>query len=342
MAVRFERGFLLGKFLPPHAGHLHLVREARQRCDALTVLVCTLRRDPIPGALRAAWMRELCPGVNVVHVDDEVPAYPHEHPDFWNIWTPLLRSRCPDAQVVFSSERYGDEIARRLGIAHVAIDPRREACPVSATAVRADPLAYWEQLGAPVRAYLTTRVAIVGPESTGKTTLTRQLAGHYGASHVAEYGREHTLAIGPREITPRDFEIIAAEQLRREEEAARAGTGLLFCDTEAVVTEAFAALTIGAVPASVSATADRHAYDLYLLLDIDAPWVDDGTRWYPGRRAEHMARIVEALERRGRSHVRISGDFDTRFQRAVRAVDETLARIGAHRRATALEPAEVR
>ena len=53
------RGFLLGKFLPPHQGHVFLGQFARHHCDRLTILVCSLDRDPIPGALRFAWMQEL-------------------------------------------------------------------------------------------------------------------------------------------------------------------------------------------------------------------------------------------------------------------------------------------
>ena len=60
------RGFLLGKFLPPHQGHVFLAEFARRHCDSLTILVCSLARDPIPGALRFAWMRELFPDCRVI------------------------------------------------------------------------------------------------------------------------------------------------------------------------------------------------------------------------------------------------------------------------------------
>jgi len=67
------RGLVLGKFLPYHAGHPHLIRTARAQCDELTVLVCSVRREPIPGALRFRWVRDAHPDCRVVHVAEEVP-----------------------------------------------------------------------------------------------------------------------------------------------------------------------------------------------------------------------------------------------------------------------------
>ncbi|HEY4720238.1 MAG TPA: adenylyltransferase/cytidyltransferase family protein, partial [Anaerolineae bacterium] len=77
-------GFLLGKFLPVHRGHMYIIEYGRSRVDHLTVLVCSLERDPIPGELRYGWVKQLFPDANVQHCDDEIPSYPHEHPDFWD------------------------------------------------------------------------------------------------------------------------------------------------------------------------------------------------------------------------------------------------------------------
>lgn len=147
-------GFLLGKFLPLHRGHMHLIEFARARVEPLTVLVCTLRRDPIPGSLRYEWVRGLYPDVDVRHCTDEIPSYPHEHPDFWAIWTATIRKFLPAGpDWVFSSERYGDELADRLGARHWLVDLERRRVPVSGTGVRLRPAAYWEHLPEPVRAY---------------------------------------------------------------------------------------------------------------------------------------------------------------------------------------------
>ena len=82
------RGFILGKFMPPHAGHLFACQVARQRVDELTVLVCSHDAEPIPGTLRAQWMRDSLPypGIHIIHMHRDIPQVPEDHPDFWNIW----------------------------------------------------------------------------------------------------------------------------------------------------------------------------------------------------------------------------------------------------------------
>ena len=156
-------GFLLGKFLPPHRGHMHLIETARGQVDRLTVLVCSIRREPIPGALRYAWVRGLYPDVDVQHCLDENPQVPEEHPDFWAIWVASIRRFMPAGpDLVFSSELYGDELARRLGARHVLVDLERRCVPVSGTLVRARPFEYWDYIPEPVRAYYAAQAAAGG------------------------------------------------------------------------------------------------------------------------------------------------------------------------------------
>jgi NadR type nicotinamide-nucleotide adenylyltransferase len=147
-------GFLLGKFLPPHRGHMYLIEQAALRCDRLTVLVCSIQREPIPGSLRYEWVRELYPQHDVQHCIDENPQYPQEHPDFWDIWVGSIRRFVPTGpDLVFSSEDYGEELAARLGARHICIDKARSVVPISGTAVRADPRAAWPWIPPQVQAY---------------------------------------------------------------------------------------------------------------------------------------------------------------------------------------------
>src|SRR5262245_58902923 len=89
--MKTATGLVLGKFLPPHVGHQYLFDFARSFVQQLTVLVCTLKSEPIPGKLRHQWVAEMAPGAQVLHVDDENPSEPHEHPDFWTIWIDTIR-----------------------------------------------------------------------------------------------------------------------------------------------------------------------------------------------------------------------------------------------------------
>jgi HTH-type transcriptional repressor of NAD biosynthesis genes len=151
-------GFLLGKFLPLHHGHIHLIETAQKRVDHLTVLVCSLKREPIPGELRCQWVRELFPTVNVQHFSEDVPQYPEEHPDFWAIWLGVIRRYVPvGPDFVFTSETYGDKLAEILGAQHICVDLKREMFPVSGTAVRENPAAYWHLIPPPVQAYFAAQ-----------------------------------------------------------------------------------------------------------------------------------------------------------------------------------------
>ncbi|MBC8101400.1 MAG: adenylyltransferase/cytidyltransferase family protein, partial [Cytophagales bacterium] len=142
---------ILGKFLPPHRGHQYLVDFARRYADRVTVHVCSIGSEPIPGALRFAWMREHwagCPDVTVVHCDDLNPQTPEECPDrFWEIWREsLLRRMDTPPDLVFASEPYGFKLAETLGATYVPVDHARDRIPISGTRLRADPLRHWEHL----------------------------------------------------------------------------------------------------------------------------------------------------------------------------------------------------
>lgn len=327
------RGLLLGKFLPLHNGHLHLVRTAAAFSDHLTVLVCTLPSDPIPGEIRAGWMRELASGigahVKVIHVEEDVPQSPDEHPRFWQIWTDLCWRHAGRVDVVFTSEEYGDELARQLDARHHMVDLLRHTFPVSGTAVREDAFRMWEQIPPPVRAHYAARIALVGPESSGKSTLAARLAAAYGTVWVPEYGRELTEGMGVSggttdwvdQLTLLDIETIARVQGAREDVAARLANRVLFCDTELLTTRVWSEILFDECPEEVRAASEIREYDLYLLMAPDIPWVNDGSRVMPDRRAWHFDRLRTLLDELQRPYVIVDGSFPERLARAAAAID---------------------
>src|SRR4051812_43153596 len=183
-------GMLLGKFMPPHLGHVYLGEFASRHVDRLSIVVCSLAAEPIPGELRFRWMRELFPFDDVIHLTDELPQQPSEHPRFWDLWrAALLRVLPGRPDRVFASEDYGKRLAEELGGVFVPVDKARTAVPTSGTSVRNDPMASWDYLPRCVRPYFVKRVCVFGPESTGKSTLARRLADHFGTAWVPEYAR---------------------------------------------------------------------------------------------------------------------------------------------------------
>ena len=131
-----SRGLVLGKFLPPHRGHQFLCDFARSWTDELTIVVGSLEDEPIAGELRYAWMCELYPDCDVVHLTDENPQYPDEHPEFWDIWKASLERVMPEPpDYVFASEPYGRRLAEVLGAQFVPCE--RDTIPISASEIHA-------------------------------------------------------------------------------------------------------------------------------------------------------------------------------------------------------------
>ncbi|HGG57580.1 MAG TPA: transcriptional regulator [Nannocystis exedens] len=325
-----SRGLVLGKFMPPHAGHLFLVDFARRMVDELTVVVGTLGSEPIAGELRYRWMCELVPGSEVLHLTDENPQDPSEHPDFWGIWRrSLLRilPRRPD--VVFASEPYGQRLAAELGASFVPVDLERQALPISGTAVRRDPWAYWQYLPACVRAHYVRRVSIFGPESTGKSTLAAQLARRYGTVAVPEYARTW-LKSQKHGCKLEHMELIARGQGAAEDALARVADHLLFCDTDPLATAIWSEALFAEVPAALMRMRvnDVRDYALAFLLDVDVPYIDDPVRYLPEKRQEFFERCAAELRRAGRSFVVLRGDWSARWSRACAAIDALLVADG--------------
>jgi HTH-type transcriptional regulator, transcriptional repressor of NAD biosynthesis genes len=317
------RGFLLGKFMPPHAGHLLLCEAAARLVDELTILVCWLPDDPIPGPLRLAWMRELLPGARVIGHGESVPQAPADSPDFWPVWRRIVAEAHPEPiDLLFAGESYGAELARQVGGTFVPLLTRTGGdglSRLSGTAVRADPWAHWCYLPAPVRAYYARTICLHGPESVGKSMLAERLAEHFGTIAVPEYGRHYCETHG-LDLTEADLLAIGRAQAALIEAGKRRCDRRLIADTDALMTAAWSAMLFDRVPDALLAAPKA---DLYLLLEPDVPWADDGTRLFgeAESRARFMAESETMLRRAGVRYERIAGDWDERFARAVAAVE---------------------
>jgi len=319
--------------MPVHAGHQLLIDHAVGVVgeSGLTVIVGTQPGEPIPGALRVAWVRELYPRVAVVHLDATMPQEPADHPDFWKLWVAAIRQFVPDGpDLVFTSEAYGDQLARRLGAQHVAVDPSRVRVPVSGTAIRARPLECWRYLPPPVRAYYARRVVLYGAESTGKTTLARRLAERFGTVWVPEFGREYLDRKAPADplaaFSPDDVPVIAAGQVAAEDRLAREANRLLFCDTDLLTTRVYSELYFGSCPQEVVAEGMRRPYQLYVWLTPDSAHVADAQRRGRHRDPGVVRRFGELLVEKGAPFVEVGGSWEERFERAAEAVGTLIPR----------------
>jgi NadR type nicotinamide-nucleotide adenylyltransferase len=171
---------------------------------------------------------------------------------------------------------------------------------------------------------------VVGAESSGTTTLARALAEHYECEWVAEYGREYSARTfdGPqgKRWETAEFIHIAMEQARREEEAAAASSGLVICDTNAFATGIWHERYLGTPSAEVDSIGRRSHADLYLLTDVDIPFVQDGLRDGEHVRAWMHSRFLQALPKTWSPFAVIRGSTEDRLRSAVALVDHLLER----------------
>ncbi len=169
------------------------------------------------------------------------------------------------------------------------------------------------------------RVCLFGPESTGKSTLAAKLAAHYQAAFCTEYAKEY-LAAQKGKIAAQDIPAIAAGQRRSEMTAQESATDILICDTDLLTTQIWSNWLFDACPAWVSALGDAAAYDIYLLMDIDTPWVKDIHRYLPDNRADFLEVCKKTLHAKNRPYHLLSGAWEDKFTSACRIIESLTAK----------------
>lgn len=355
---------MIGKFYPPRDGHHEAIRAAAARCDEFSVLVMASAVETLTLTQRLAWMAEEHSGdanVRVVGIRCDAPMDVTDQ-RVWAAQITAMRAglRCngitSEVDAVFSGDGYVVELARWFGA--TAVLTERDG---SSTAVRHDLAGHWGELAPATRAGLATRVVVLGAESTGTTTVAELLARHYRrrggvwerTQCVPEYGREYTQlkcdAQPDRSIdelvwTADDFDMIGPEQTRRENEAARAGSPVLICDTDAFATAIWKRRYLADGSGGPWTAVPPRA--VYLLTDHDGvPWHDDGMREGDlAIRAAMTGWFADALTAAGHSWVLLTGSVDERVDLAVRTVEPLLqlrSHFGEPLRGPGFEPTPV-
>ncbi len=165
------------------------------------------------------------------------------------------------------------------------------------------------------------RIAVTGPESTGKTTLAKTLAGYYNTTWAEEYAREYLESLG-REYVFNDLEEIAKGQLRNMEEAAENANKVVFADTELLVIKIWSIYKYSVCSKFILEQLEHQDVDLYLLTYPDLEWEYDPLRELPSdeMRVELFEIYKEELEQYGFPFEIIKGAGAQRFENALKAI----------------------
>ncbi len=165
------------------------------------------------------------------------------------------------------------------------------------------------------------KIAIVGPESTGKSTLSQQLAAHYGVPWVPEYARYYCSALtGPCTLQD-EINMFHGQVALEESVLATAETDFIICDTTFLTVKIWSDEMLGESPEIVlDALKNRH-YDFYVLLDIDLPWQDDPLRDFPHQREYFMEVWLRELTALNANYSLVGG-IEDRLTNCIQAIDQ--------------------
>lgn len=167
------------------------------------------------------------------------------------------------------------------------------------------------------------KIAIVGPESTGKSTITQQLAKHYNTLWVPEYARYYCAALTEPCNLQDEINMYHGQVALEASILAIAEKNLIFCDTTFITVKIWSDEVFGETPQVVMDALPNYTYDLYLLMDIDLPWQEDPLRDFPHKRAHFMQIWHQELQSLNANYVIINGQ-EERLENAISAVESFL------------------
>jgi HTH-type transcriptional repressor of NAD biosynthesis genes len=330
---KYKNGLVVGKFCPLHKGHELLVNKAIEKCEQVFVLSYS---DPeFPGCepwKRKHWITTLFPSVKSFVYDQATAkselgmAFPvndareEEHRKFVaKLWLNLVG--CP-LDAVFTSENYGEGFASALSryfrenswlppVRHEQVDLERKIVPISGTLLRKDIHRMRDYLSPVVYASFVKRVAFLGGESTGKSTLAQKVAETFNTCFVSEYGRDRWIELNGN-LKYEDMLHIAETHIEKENLFSPDANEFLFVDTSPLTTLLYSYHLFGDADPKLVELSFRK-YDRIFLCVPDFEFVQDGTRAGEAFRQAQHSEYLRVLRDRQCDFVLLSGSLDDRI-----------------------------
>ena len=308
-------GIVFGTFAPMHTGHVNLITKAKRENDAVLVIVSGTNNERDRGTQvglhldrRFRYVREVFNDdelTKVVKLDEtNIPAYPHGWPQWLRLVNNLIKENAgfPNVHFYVGEDEYVEPLSSYFTM-HFEKDTfnrgrtvkvtlvERSSIPISATAIRENPLQYWRYITKPFRRHFTKKVLVIGSASGGKTTLVKDLGRVYNAPVSLEYAREYQLKYNVRddELDINDYVHLLADQYKQTSDIIDEGShsGIIFADTNSSVTKAYIDYYLkdeisdsdyNMLTQLYEATFAREQWNLIFLVPPKTTYVDDGFR----------------------------------------------------------------
>lgn len=337
-------GVTVGRFDPLHKGHEAMIEFGSMMLDHLLVIVSDRINSEDDGRhlaqrfedVKSFVYKEGLRNVSIILREDQspIPKNVDEHgtvldKDFQEYWKNVILETPFSTNIThfLSSDQYGKVMADRLSVEWLPFDPDREMFRVSGTLIRETPLIFFDMISDIAKPRYKKRIAIVGPESSGKSTLAKNLALAYGAKPAIEYGRVLSVAKN-NHLTEGDFDdILRGQNALMKLIETDNNSSIVITDTEAYTTYLFGKKFFNKNLTHIYRHASLQKFDLYIVLPPSFDWVDDGSRIMPDQneRETFYRSIVTFLNIWQKPYKVIDRkDHDKRFFEAKDAIDDLL------------------
>lgn len=320
---KYKFGLVFGKFNPCHNGHISMIRYAKEHCDHLYLLLC-IGDGEIDGKKRLSWLLDIFKNdvdIEVRITDIKLPLVPYSSKLISKMWAQYLKETFPEVEMICTSERYGDFTAEFMGVEHILYDTDREEHFISATKIRNHPHVYWNYIPDVVKPYFVKKICICGTESTGKSTMTERLAKRFHTNFVKEWGRD--LCPDTTKCNIQTLEEIGRVHAEDINQKIITSNKFLFSDTDLNTTKMYSYFLFNEIPKYPDWVEETNKFDLYIFLENDAPFVQDGTRMEKEKRDELRDYHYDFLVSQGCNIQVVSGsDWEIRYEKAVRIIEE--------------------
>ncbi len=340
----YANGVMIGHFEPLHLGQMRSILEAAGQAKQLHIII-TLHPAPHPDfditlQDKARWLQMACADLPFIHIYTTAEIDLPLHESFDDVAIDIAASNLklqrisddlslPTDAVLFVADNHplaADNIKSDGLLMQVVTTPLQP--DFNSYAIANNPVAHWSALHPQARGDYTKTVAIVGGESSGKTTLVHKLANYYGASFALEMGRLYVgTDLGGSEVGLQysDYAPIALDHAQAMRHAAMNATAAVtIIDTDFVTSQAFCEEYEGRSHPFVAACIDEFRADFTIMLDNNTPWVDDGMRSLgtPEARGRFEQRLIDIFTRHNIEPYLIDKpDYDARYQQAIAFID---------------------